>query len=93
MAYQIYLPPCYGLPDGGTNGRSYPTLYLLPGNIHDEHIWAELGLGQAADEAIRQQAIPSFTHCYARRRLAGQQYIRWPRLLREPDSQRPDSPH
>jgi enterochelin esterase-like enzyme len=58
-AYQIYLPPCYGLPvDGGENGRTYPTLYLLPGNIHDERIWAELGIGQAADEAIRQRAIP-----------------------------------
>jgi enterochelin esterase-like enzyme len=59
MAYQIYLPPCYGLPDGpGTNGRSYPTLYLLPGNIHDERIWADLGLGQAAEAAIQVQTIP-----------------------------------
>jgi enterochelin esterase-like enzyme len=58
-AYQIYLPPCYGLSgDGEENGRTYPTLYLLPGNIHDERIWADLGIGQAADEAIRQQAIP-----------------------------------
>ena len=53
MAYQLYFPPCYG-----QNGRLYPTLYLLPGNIHDEQIWADLGIGQAADAAIQSEAIP-----------------------------------
>jgi enterochelin esterase-like enzyme len=53
MAYRIYLPPCYGL-----DGRVYPTLYLLPGNIHSDTIWDELGIDEAAENAILGQAIP-----------------------------------
>jgi hypothetical protein len=45
--YRLYLPPCYGV-----DGRVYPTLYLFAGNIHNEGKWAELGIGEAADEAI-----------------------------------------
>jgi enterochelin esterase-like enzyme len=58
-AYQIYWPPCYDLVESGAeNGRYYPTLYLLPGNIHDEQIWADLGIGEAAEVAIRDRVIP-----------------------------------
>lgn len=54
-AYRIYLPPCYGL-----DGRVYPILYMLPGNIHDESIWDELGLDEAAEEAILSGQVPPF---------------------------------
>jgi len=57
MAYQIYLPPCYGV-EGEENGRSYPTLYLLPGNIHDEYAWPGLGLQETAETAITDGDIP-----------------------------------
>lgn len=50
--YRIYFPPCYEL-----NGRSYPTLYMLPGNIHTDAIWDELGLDEAAEQAILADAI------------------------------------
>ena len=52
-AYRIYLPPCYE-PDG----PSYPTLYMLPGNIHSDGIWDALGLDEAAEEAITGGEIP-----------------------------------
>ena len=52
-AYRIYRPPCYG-----QDGRFYPTLYLLPGNIHSDAVWDELGIDEAADTAILAQAIP-----------------------------------
>ena len=32
LAYRIYLPPCYG-----QDGRLYPVLYMLPGNIPRRH--------------------------------------------------------
>jgi enterochelin esterase-like enzyme len=51
--YRLYTPPCYE-----ENGRLYPTLYLLPGNIHDETIWDELGVDETADRLIREGAIP-----------------------------------
>ncbi|MDX1414123.1 MAG: alpha/beta hydrolase-fold protein [Candidatus Promineifilaceae bacterium] len=51
-AYRIYLPPCYQ-----PNGHSYPTLYMLPGNIHRDNIWDNLGLDEAAEEAIQQGEI------------------------------------
>lgn len=53
--YRIYLPPCYGQDD-----RAYPALYLLAGNIHDEGKWDELGLDEAADDAIRSGESPPF---------------------------------
>ena len=52
-AYRLYQPPCYG-----QDGRLYPTLYLLPGNIHSDAIWDELGIDEAADAAILAQTIP-----------------------------------
>lgn len=52
-AYRIYLPPCYGL-----DNRLYPTLYILPGNIHTDSIWDELGLDETAEAAILAQMIP-----------------------------------
>ncbi|MCB0020991.1 MAG: hypothetical protein KDE09_24515, partial [Anaerolineales bacterium] len=55
FAYQIYLPPCYGL-----DGRTYPALYLLGGNIHDETIWTTLLIDEAADRGISQGAYPPF---------------------------------
>lgn len=53
FTYRLYTPPCYG-----ENGRLYPALYLLPGNVHDETIWDELGIDETADALIRQGAIP-----------------------------------
>ena len=57
MAYQLYLPPCYGVEDM-ENGRSYPTLYLLPGNIHDEYAWTRLGIQAIVEAAIANGDIP-----------------------------------
>lgn len=51
--YRIYLPPCYG-----ENGRFYPTLYLLPGNIHSDAIWDTLGMDEAAEAAILHGDLP-----------------------------------
>lgn len=53
MRYRIYLPPCYGL-----DGRVYPTLYMFGGNIHDDAIWDDLGLDEAAEAAINTGTIP-----------------------------------
>ena len=53
MAYRIYLPPCYG-----ENGRSYPTLYMLPGNNQTDAIWDNLGLDETAETAIQNNEIP-----------------------------------
>ena len=53
MAYRVYLPPCYGL-----DGRSYPTLYMLPGNIHTDSIWDGLGLDEAAEVGILAETWP-----------------------------------
>jgi len=53
VGYRIYLPPCYGL-----DGRTYPTLYMLPGNTHTESIWDELGLDEAAEAAILAGLLP-----------------------------------
>jgi enterochelin esterase-like enzyme len=55
MPYRIYLPPCYG-----EGGRVYPTLYMLPGNIHTDSGWDDLGLDEAAEEAMKQGEIPPF---------------------------------
>lgn len=51
--YRIYLPPCYGDEE-----RVYPTLYMLPGNIHTDGIWDALGLDEAAEVAIQRGEIP-----------------------------------
>lgn len=51
--YRVYYPPCYGL-----DGHVYPVLYLLPGNIHTDSIWDELGIDEAADTAVHQARIP-----------------------------------
>jgi enterochelin esterase-like enzyme len=53
MRYQIYLPPCYS-----QDGRTYPTLYLLPGNVHDETSWVSFGLVSAAEAAILAGKMP-----------------------------------
>lgn len=53
MAYRVYLPPCYE-----ANGRTYPTLYMLPGNEQTDAIWDDLGLDETADTAIRNNEIP-----------------------------------
>ena len=55
LAYRVYLPPCYGV-----DGRSYPTLYMLPGNIHTDSIWDELGLDEAAEAGILAADLPPF---------------------------------
>lgn len=53
MGIRVYAPPCYE-----ENSRSYPTLYLLPGNIHTNAIWDELGMDETAETAIHNQTIP-----------------------------------
>ena len=55
FAYQIYLPPCYGV-----DGRVYPTLYMFGGNIHDETIWTSMGLHTLADEGVQTGLYPPF---------------------------------
>lgn len=51
--YRIYLPPCYG-----DDSHVYPTLYMLPGNIHSDGIWDVLGLDEEAEAAIKRGEIP-----------------------------------
>ncbi|UCG23158.1 MAG: hypothetical protein JSW55_13465 [Chloroflexota bacterium] len=53
LAYRIYLPPCYG-----QDGHVYPVLYMLPGNVHDDSIWDQLGLDEAAEAGIQNELIP-----------------------------------
>lgn len=53
MRYRVYLPPCYG-----QDGRVYPTLYMVGGNVHDDGIWDALGLDEAAEAAIARGDIP-----------------------------------
>ncbi|MGD8586569.1 MAG: alpha/beta hydrolase-fold protein [Chloroflexota bacterium] len=53
LAYRIYLPPCYG-----RDGRVYPVLYMLPGNVHDDSIWDQLGLDEAAEAGIQDGRLP-----------------------------------
>ena len=55
MAYRIYLPPCYGL-----DGRTYPTLYLLPGSNHSDAIWDNLGVDEVAEAGIVDESWPPF---------------------------------
>lgn len=52
-AYRIYLPPCYE-----PEGPSYPTLYMLPGNIYTDDVWDRLGLDETAEAAIMRGDIP-----------------------------------
>jgi enterochelin esterase-like enzyme len=51
--YRIYLPPCYS-----DSGRTYPVLYMLPGNIHTDSIWDELGLDEALETGIQEKRFP-----------------------------------
>ncbi len=53
MAYRVYLPPCYG-----GDGRTYPTLYLLPGNSHTDAIWDTLGADETAEAGITAETWP-----------------------------------
>ncbi len=53
MRYRVYLPPCYGI-----DGRAYPVLYMFGGNIHDDAIWDNLGLDEAAEALIAAGRIP-----------------------------------
>jgi enterochelin esterase-like enzyme len=55
ISYRVYLPPCYS-----NNGRTYPTLYMLPGNIHTDSIWDDLGLDEEAERGISQKELPPF---------------------------------
>ena len=50
--YRIFLPPCYD------DNRLYPTLYMLPGNIHDDSIWDKMGLDEAAAQGITGGVLP-----------------------------------
>jgi len=51
LAYRVYYPPCY------TEDRAYPTLYLLPGNIHTDSIWDDMGIDETADSLIFSGSI------------------------------------
>ena len=53
ITYRVYLPPCYS-----DTGRTYPVLYMLPGNIYTDSIWDELGLDEAAEAGINEKRIP-----------------------------------
>ncbi|MCA9875174.1 MAG: hypothetical protein KC441_16000 [Anaerolineales bacterium] len=53
MSYRIYLPPCYG-----ENGRTYPVLYMLPGNTYTDAIWDQIGLDEAAEAGIQAGLYP-----------------------------------
>jgi enterochelin esterase-like enzyme len=53
LAYRIYLPPCYG-----RDNHVYPVLYMLPGNIHDDSIWDQLGLDETAETGIQDGILP-----------------------------------
>ncbi|MBK8985644.1 MAG: hypothetical protein IPM39_06120 [Chloroflexi bacterium] len=53
MSYRIYLPPCYG-----ENGRTYPVLYMLPGNTYTDAIWDQVGLDEAAEAGIQAGLYP-----------------------------------
>jgi enterochelin esterase-like enzyme len=55
MAFQIYLPPCYG-----QDGRVYPTIYLLHGNGQSEALWDRLGVDEVGNAGILQQTLPPF---------------------------------
>lgn len=55
LSYRIYFPPCYGEYD-----RTYPTLYLLPGNVHTDSIWQDLGVTAAADVQMLSGTLPPF---------------------------------
>lgn len=48
LPYRVYLPPCYEEAE-----LTYPVLYMLPGNVHTDAIWDELGLDEAAERLIR----------------------------------------
>jgi len=54
LNFRIYLPPCY------EDGRQYPTLYMLSGNIHNDVFWDDLGLDEAAAEGAAAGLWPPF---------------------------------
>ncbi len=43
-SYRIYLPPCY---EASTD--SYPTIYMLHGNLYGEEEWDNIGIDDEAD--------------------------------------------
>ena len=55
LSYRVYLPPCYGLSE-----RTYPVLYMLPGNVFTDSIWDDLGLDEAAEVGMKGGALPPF---------------------------------
>lgn len=50
---RLYLPPCYD-----DDPRLFPLLIMLPGNVHTEAIWDDLGLDEAAETLIAAAEIP-----------------------------------
>lgn len=46
--YQVYLPPCYA----ADSADRYPVVYLLHGAGHDDAYWLEVGIADAAGDAI-----------------------------------------
>jgi enterochelin esterase-like enzyme len=59
--YAIYFPPCYD-----TRLR-YPVVYLMHGSPNfDERHWLDLGLKEAADQAIAARRVPPFIAVFPR---------------------------
>ncbi len=51
--YRVYLPPCFG-----QDGRVYPTLYILHGNVRGDEEWDVIGIDDSAEILIRSGQIP-----------------------------------
>lgn len=51
--YRVYLPPCYD-----DNGPAYPALYIFHGSAQNDSHWDNLGLDEAAEQAILIGEIP-----------------------------------
>ena len=53
LAFQVYLPPCYG----SQPGQRYPVLYLLHGLTFSDDQWVRLGAATTADRLISTRQI------------------------------------
>ncbi len=50
--YRVYLPPCFG-----QDGKVYPTLYMLHGNIRGDEEWDVIGIDDSAEILINSNQI------------------------------------
>jgi enterochelin esterase-like enzyme len=56
LTVRIYLPPCYGEPEG----TRYPVLYILHGQTYKDDQWDRLGMDEAAEAMIKAGEAPPF---------------------------------